>query len=158
MGLKIKCDVDECAGTATQCVEVNEDNTGAERRYHCADHEVAEEDLPEGWEIDNLHYHPRHYEEPWPTQPLTIDDNGRVRFRANRIVQFLLDNGPHDMNSLAMQDFSPEDREHFAQLIGYSLSGFSELSYVSDRTYAAAVKASEPAQMAATLAHTKDES
>jgi hypothetical protein len=42
------------------------------------------------------------------------------------------------MNSLAEHDFSPEDREQFAQLIGYSLSGFGELSYVSDETYAAA--------------------
>jgi len=31
-------------------------------------------------------------------------------------------------------DFSQEDREQFAQLIGYSLSGFGELSYVSDET------------------------
>ena len=60
------------------------------------------------------------------------------RFVANPIVQFLLDNGPYDMNDLAMMDFSNEDREHFAQLIGYSLSGFSELSYVSNEAVDAA--------------------
>ena len=158
MGLKIECDVEGCAGKATQCVEVrNEDNTDAERRYHCATHEVAEADFPEGWQPDELHYHPRHYEEPWPVLPLTIDDNGRVRFRENKIVQFLLDNGPNDMNSIAVGDFSPEDREHFAQLIGYSLDGFSELSYVSDKTYAAAVKAAAAAEVAVTLAHTEDQ-
>jgi hypothetical protein len=42
------------------------------------------------------------------------------------------------MNSLARMNFSNEDREQFAQLIGYSLSGFSELSYVSDEIYNAA--------------------
>ncbi|GMV06748.1 MAG: hypothetical protein AMXMBFR53_30230 [Gemmatimonadota bacterium] len=34
--------------------------------------------------------------------------------------------------------FSVEDSEQFAQLIGYSLSGFGELSYVTDETYNAA--------------------
>jgi hypothetical protein len=32
-------------------------------------------------------------------------------------------------------DFSDEDRIQFAQLVGYSLSGFSELSYIDDATY-----------------------
>ena len=31
--------------------------------------------------------------------------------------------------------FSNEDREQFAQLIGYPFSGWGELSYVSDKTY-----------------------
>jgi hypothetical protein len=43
------------------------------------------------------------------------------------------------MNKLALMKFSDEDREQFAQLIGYSLSGFSELSYVTDKTYKTAV-------------------
>jgi len=34
-----------------------------------------------------------------------------------------------------MIGFPQEDREQFAQLIGYSLSGFGELDYVSDETY-----------------------
>lgn len=73
-----------------------------------------------------------------PIQPLERDASGVVRFKANAIVQHLLDAGPFDMNALARMDFTDEDRAHFAQLIGYSLSGFSELSYVSDDTYAAA--------------------
>lgn len=68
-----------------------------------------------------------------PLQPI-IDS----RFRANSVVQFLLDNGPHDMNTLACEEFDDADREQFAQLIGYSVGGFSELSYVSDETYARA--------------------
>lgn len=73
-----------------------------------------------------------------PVQPLVEAEDGMTRFKGNKIVQFLLDAGPFDMNQLAVQDFSSEDREQFAQLIGYSLRGFSELSYVSDKTYTAA--------------------
>jgi hypothetical protein len=35
------------------------------------------------------------------------------------------------MNDLALMPFSNEDREQFAQLIGYSVSGFGELPYAS---------------------------
>jgi hypothetical protein len=63
-----------------------------------------------------------------------------LRFKANAIVRHLLDNGGIDLNAIAMLSFSQEDREQFAQLIGYSLSGFGELSYVSDETYNAADK------------------
>jgi hypothetical protein len=70
-----------------------------------------------------------------PVQPLYEDESGTTRFKHNRIVSFLLDAGPFDMNQLALMDFSREDREQFAQLIGYSLSGFGELSYVRSKTY-----------------------
>lgn len=73
-----------------------------------------------------------------PIQPTYKDENGTLRFKKNAIVSFLLDNGGFDLNKLAVMDFSREDREQFAQLIGYSLSGFGELSYVSDETYGAA--------------------
>jgi hypothetical protein len=42
------------------------------------------------------------------------------------------------MNRLALVPFSDEDRAQFAQLIGYSLNRYSELSYVSDELYARA--------------------
>ena len=72
-----------------------------------------------------------------PLQPLYMD-GGVVRFKPNGIVRFLLDAGPFNMNTLAVADFSQEDREQFLQLIGYSLSGFAEISYVSNKTYKAA--------------------
>jgi hypothetical protein len=75
-----------------------------------------------------------------PTQPLDVDEHGTLRFKSNAIVRHLLDHGGIDLNALAVMDFSQEDREQFAQLIGYSLSGFGELSYVSDETYDAARK------------------
>jgi len=71
-----------------------------------------------------------------PIQPIAPDKNGTMRFKENAIVSYLLDNGPFDMNQLARLPFSNEDWEQFAQLIGYSLSGFGELSYVSDDTKA----------------------
>ena len=68
-----------------------------------------------------------------PIQP--IEDH---RFVPNKIVRHLLDDGPFDMNSIAIGDFTAEDREQFAQLIGYSLSGAAELDYFTDETLDAA--------------------
>ena len=70
-----------------------------------------------------------------PVQPLEKDTDGTLRFKKNAIVKFLLDAGPFDMNQLGYMNWSNEDREQFAQLIGYSLSGFSSLSYVSEETF-----------------------
>lgn len=70
-----------------------------------------------------------------PIQPLEEDEFGVIRFKSNAIVRFLLDNGSFDMNTIALKNFSNEDREQFAQLIGYSLGGFGDLSYVSNETY-----------------------
>lgn len=70
-----------------------------------------------------------------PVQPLVVDEQGVVRFQANAIVRFLLDAGPYDMNALSLMPFSDEDRAQFAQLIGYSLCGFGDLSYVSDEVF-----------------------
>jgi hypothetical protein len=79
-----------------------------------------------------------------PIQPLETDGNGTIRFKANAIVRFLLDAGPFDMNKLFLMPFTVEDREQFAQLIGYSLSGFSELPYVTDATYDKASLQTQP--------------
>jgi len=76
---------------------------------------------------------------PQPIQPLIEDSHGVLRFKANQIVRHLLDTHPTcDMNKLALMDFSDDDRQQFAQLIGYSLCGYGELSYASDANYAAA--------------------
>jgi hypothetical protein len=72
-----------------------------------------------------------------PIQPLQME-NGVLRFKRNKIVEHLLDKGGLDMNHIARQDFSQEDREQFAQLIGYSHSGSGDLGYVSDEVWCAA--------------------
>ena len=77
-----------------------------------------------------------------PMQPLEKDEHGVLRFKENKIVRTLLDvataRGIMDMNSIAGGSFSQEDREQFAQLIGYSLCGASDLSYVRASTLAKA--------------------
>ncbi|MDC6536606.1 hypothetical protein LN429_15990 [Pseudomonas syringae] len=73
-----------------------------------------------------------------PIQPLEADEQHSFRFKENKIVTYLLDHGGIDMNALAMLDFSAEDREQFAQLIGYPLAGFRELSYARADTLAVA--------------------
>lgn len=57
------------------------------------------------------------------------------RFVKNDIVEYLLDNGGIGLNKIACMDFSAEDRQQFAQLIGYSVSGYGSLSYVSEESY-----------------------
>jgi hypothetical protein len=69
-----------------------------------------------------------------PMQKLVWDDKV-IRFQKNSIVEYLLDNGGIDMNDIArLPNISQADREQFAQLIGYSVSGFGNLSYVSKKT------------------------
>ena len=84
-----------------------------------------------------------------PIQPLALDDHGVLRFKENAIVDRLLlvasDHGC-DLNMIARLGFSDDDRQQFAQLIGYSLSGYGELSYVDDISYqTAAAIADDPA-------------
>lgn len=71
---------------------------------------------------------------PLPMQPIVKDELGRDRFLPNAIVAHLLawatERG-FGMNELAREGFEREDWVQFSQLIGYSVSGFSELSYVS---------------------------
>ena len=66
--------------------------------------------------------------------------DGIIRFKQNAIVRLLLDTGKFNLNDIARMNFSNEDHEQLAQLIGYSLSGFGELSYVSDKTFDAAAQ------------------
>ena len=78
-----------------------------------------------------------------PIQPLEKDTHGVLRFKENAIVRALLDTGHLDLNAIARMDFSDDDRQQFAQLIGYSLSGYGELSYVDSDAYAVAAEMAE---------------
>jgi hypothetical protein len=66
-------------------------------------------------------------------QPIEYDGHGVIRFKENKIVTYLLDNGGIDLNALAVLGFSDEDRMQFAQLIGYSVSGFGDLHYADPK-------------------------
>lgn len=78
-----------------------------------------------------------------PIQPLGKDDQGVVRFKENKIVRILLDEGPFDLNQIAIWvaegRVSTEDEIQLAQLIGYSHSGFGSLSYVDEETFQTAL-------------------
>lgn len=65
-------------------------------------------------------------------QPIVQDEHGTPRFKVNKIVEYLLDNGGIDLNDIARLNFTDEDRMQFAMLIGYSVAGFSTLSYASE--------------------------
>lgn len=73
-----------------------------------------------------------------PNQPIERDEEGRVRFKRNAIVDFLVrDMRPgYDMNTIVTMvhhgKFSNEDLVQFYQLIGYSVGGYCELSLVPE--------------------------
>lgn len=73
-----------------------------------------------------------------PMQPLAIDAHGTLRFKENPIVRKLLDYSTehgYGLNEIALDEFEAEDQMQLAQLIGYSLSGYGTLSYVTDESY-----------------------
>lgn len=81
-----------------------------------------------------------------PLQPVFRDPQGTLRFKANGIVQALLDRNGFDLNDLAeinLGSFSVHEWCQFASLIGYSLCGFSELSYTNDEYWTLALREQE---------------
>lgn len=75
-----------------------------------------------------------------PMQPIVWDGRGVIRFKKNAAVDYILDNGGIDLNQIAMGKFTIEDREQFNQLIGYSVSGYGDLSFIRRKTVRAADK------------------
>jgi len=77
-----------------------------------------------------------------PNQPLVFDDHGVIRFKENGIISWMLDQGRErgifDMNKIGMHyasnAFTREDMNQLAQLIGYSVSGYGDLSYANVKT------------------------
>ncbi len=72
-----------------------------------------------------------------PIQPICTDENGTIRFKQNKIVRDLLDFASargFSLNEIARKDYDRDDQIQLAQLIGYSVSGFGDLSYVDRDT------------------------
>lgn len=80
---------------------------------------------------------------PHPLQPIVTDSHGTKRFKENKIISYLFKAGKIDLNAIAAMPFESEDREQLAQLLGYSLDGFGELSYVRNETFNAALQVAE---------------
>jgi hypothetical protein len=100
-----------------------------------------------------------------PIQPLVKDASGTIRFKRNSIIDALLEHGQKTgfgLNEIAFKFASPQhndDHAQLAQLIGYSLSGYGELSYVSDYSYATAeaMATSEVSEKDARIAYLENE-
>lgn len=74
----------------------------------------------------------------YPIQPMELV-NDVLRFEKNPIVEMLLDSGGIDMNMIAIwcieNSIDKKYKQQFAQLIGYSVSGYGTLSYVTDENW-----------------------
>lgn len=92
-----------------------------------------------------------------PIQPIHTDEHGVIRFKANAIVRFLLDNGGYNLNQIACMGFPQEDYEQLMQLIGYSLSGFGDLDCASVDTFETAARmAAGQTESEARIAHLQE--
>lgn len=69
-------------------------------------------------------------------QPVVLDGDGTPRFKENKLVHFLLKTGPNDLNKLAAMPWSDEDYDQLMQLIGYSTSGYGDLTGSSKKNVA----------------------
>lgn len=72
-----------------------------------------------------------------PMQPIEFDRYGVIRFRENAIVSYLYEVALSvgvGMNELCRMEFTDEERMQFAQLIGYSVSGYGDLGYASQES------------------------
>lgn len=67
-------------------------------------------------------------------QPVVMDDRKVIRFQKNAVVAWLFDKGAINLNELALQGFPAEDKEQVLQLLGLSVSGFSEYDYATPET------------------------
>ena len=101
--------------------------------------------------------------DPPPMQPVVEDAHGTLRFRENALIRYIVDHagdGVHpgaqpvpgipgtsaidpsadkpDIGELMSMDFPQADKEQFAQLMGYSVAGYHELSFVSAESCALA--------------------
>lgn len=81
-----------------------------------------------------------------PMQPILLDPAGCLRFKKNSAVEYLAEGR---LNEIASRGYSDEDMTQLAQLIGYSVGGFGDLSYVSDADYERAMLAAHKPEGAA---------
>lgn len=65
-------------------------------------------------------------------QTIYTDEKGVKRFRPNKIIEWLFETRRLDLNMIAGMDFPKADRRQIAQQLGYSVSGYGDLSYVND--------------------------
>ncbi len=68
-----------------------------------------------------------------PVQPVVRGHDGVIRFRSNAIVRWLIDSQRVSLNEIATLPNVPrEDMAQFWQMLGYSVSGYGDLSFALD--------------------------
>lgn len=67
-----------------------------------------------------------------PMQPIEVAQDGIIRFKVNKIVEFLQETHKNNLCDLRAMNFSQDDWTQFCQLIGYSVCGFCDLSFVDE--------------------------
>ena len=73
----------------------------------------------------------------FPIQPIQLDTHGTARFAKNRIVDDLLKFATargFGLNQIALGDYADNEHMQLAQLIGYSVGGYGDLSYASEES------------------------
>ena len=74
-----------------------------------------------------------------PMQKIVLTESGVVRFTENQIVSRLVEAYPGGLNAIRREFYNNvDDYEQLTMLIGYSVSGFGDLSTSRARTVAAA--------------------
>lgn len=73
-----------------------------------------------------------------PMQPIGMDSRGVARFKANAVVEWMLETAMEaklfDLNTIGRRGFDIDELEHLMQLIGYSASGYSSLGFVTEES------------------------
>lgn len=64
-------------------------------------------------------------------QPVYLSDNSRIRFKSNELVRYILDSKDIKLGDLFSMPFSEDDKQHFLQLLGHSLAGYTESAYAN---------------------------
>jgi len=82
-----------------------------------------------------------------PQQPIGIAEDGVVRFKGNSIIEDLFQSRALDLNEIKRRvqtgDFPKEDYVQLTQLLGYSVSGWGDLSTSPPEMVTAADKEAE---------------
>jgi len=75
-------------------------------------------------------------------QPISFDEQGTPRFQQNAVVRWLVDEAKKKgltLNDFPVGELPQTDVEQFWQMMGYSVGGYCELSFVSDESCEAAI-------------------
>lgn len=66
-----------------------------------------------------------------PTQPLTLED-GKPRFKRNPLVWYLFHSSEISLEGLLALGHDVQYVQQFLQLLGYSVCGYSEMSFIPE--------------------------